>query len=180
MDGNGNQNQSQHPIARSRLFAPHHRDRVLQSSRKYAERCNCSVRSRAEVARLQVRAQVRRVKRFAARAYDEFGRVPAARLRPDIRVEPGEHRREIARGDARVDVRHRAPDGRKPLRRVHRAQRVAREITERALAPVHVLQAAVLEIAARVESSSSRIFSSHSAGMSSASILPSISARSIS
>src|SRR6185295_18592892 len=82
----------------------------------------CPVR---EIARLQVCAEVRRVKALAARPPRELRGVPPARLRPDIRVEPFEHGAEIAGGDPRVEVGHAAPYRREPLRRVHGPQRVA-------------------------------------------------------
>src|SRR6185295_17935511 len=104
-----------------------------------------------EIARFEVRAKVRRIERLAARAARQLRRFPAARLRPDVRREPLEDGREIARRDAGIEVRGGAPQRREPLRGVHRAQRVARKVAEGPFRPVHVLHAAVAVVAARVD-----------------------------
>ena len=54
------------------------------------------------------------------------------------------------RADARVEVGHGAAHRGEPLRGVHRAQRIAGKVAEHAVRPVHVLQRAVLVVAARV------------------------------
>ncbi len=66
-------------------------------------------------------------------------------------MQPVEDRREISSLDAKIQIRRMGPNLAKPLRRVHRTQRVARKISEQAGAPMDVLQTSVGRVVARVD-----------------------------
>src|SRR5690606_27903362 len=93
-------------------------------------RCSSSAtRDRSlEVACLEVPAQVLGIEWRTTRALRELGGLEPAGLFPDVRAQPAEHTIEVTARDVGLERRLRAPQRREPLRRIHRAERVAREV----------------------------------------------------
>lgn len=88
-----------------------------------------------------------RIKRLAGGAADQLVGAVAAALGPDVATQPGEDLRQAARRDQLAHVAELSLEREAQLRRVHGAERVAREVAERAVGPVNVLHAAILVVA---------------------------------
>ncbi len=99
-----------------------------------------------QIALLEVFAQPVRIQCLASGAADQLVGAVAAALGPDVTTQPGKDLRQAARRDQLAHAAELPLEREAQLRRVHGAERVAREVAERAVGPVNVLHAAILVV----------------------------------
>jgi hypothetical protein len=94
-----------------------------------------------------MRLEMAQVQRLARNLGEELLRGLELSAPVNFPAQPADQGREVARGDPRVEAGEACGRRGEPLRRHQRPERIGGEVAEHPRKPVHVLHAAVLEIA---------------------------------